>query len=117
MAVFAPAGFTDLVMAVVRQCRDGMRARIPMDDGEPLEVSEVTQGLRRDRVLSPLLFDIFSTAALEIVLVRFRGDVISLANISYGHGKGGPGHRWNSCRKWRGLCYIPRFWPSSPPLT
>ncbi|CAB1119068.1 unnamed protein product [Ectocarpus sp. CCAP 1310/34] len=72
--MLARAGILEEMIAVIRQFHDGMQARVRMDDGELSEWSEVTQGLRRGRVLSPLLLNIFFAAALELVLVQFSED-------------------------------------------
>ena len=57
--VLARAGVPSVMIDVIRQFHDGMRARVRMDDGELLEWFEVTQGLRQGCVLSPLLFNIY----------------------------------------------------------
>ena len=49
-----------------------------MDDGGLSEWFEVTQGLRRGCVLSPLLFNIFRAAVMEVVLQRFDEDDTTL---------------------------------------
>ena len=42
-----------MMIDVIRQFHDDMRARVGMDDGELSEWFEVTQGLRQGCVLSP----------------------------------------------------------------
>ena len=44
--VLARAGVPSVMIDVIRQFHDGMRARVRMDDGELSEWFEVTQGLR-----------------------------------------------------------------------
>ena len=66
--VLARAGVTSVMIDVIRQFHDAMRARVRMDDGELSEWFEVTQGLRQECVLSPLLFNIFLAAVIKVVL-------------------------------------------------
>ena len=54
-----------------------------MDDGELSGWFEVTQGLRQECVLSPLLFNIFFAAVIEVVLQRFSEDDIILENLVF----------------------------------
>ena len=81
--VLARASDPEGMIAVIRQFHDGMQARVRMDDGELSDWFEVTQGLRQRRVLSPLLFNIFSTAVIEVVLVRFSEDDTILKDLVY----------------------------------
>ena len=72
--VLARAGVPSVMIDVIRQFHDGMRARVHMNDGELSEWFEVTQGLRQGCVLSQLLFNIFFAAVMEVVLQRFSED-------------------------------------------
>ena len=81
--VLARASDPEGMIAVIRQFHDGMQARVRMDDGELSDWFEVTQGLRQRRVLSPLLFNIFFTAVIEVVLVRFSEDDTILKDLVY----------------------------------
>ena len=66
--VLARAGVPSVIIDVIRQLHDGMRARVHMYDGELSEWFEVTQELRQGCVLSPLLFNIYFAAVMEVVL-------------------------------------------------
>ena len=81
--VLARAGVPEEVIAVIHQFHDGMQARVRMDDGKLSDWFEVTQRLRQGCVLSPLLLNIFSTAAIEVVLVRFSEDNAILQDLVY----------------------------------
>ena len=75
---------------VIRQFHDGMRARVPMDDGELSEWFEVPQGPQQGCVLSPLLFNVFFAALMEVVLQRFSEDDTILEDMVFIYeGRGG----------------------------
>ena len=66
--VLTRIGVTPQMIAVIRQFYDGMRACVRSDDGVCSDWVEVEQGLGLGCVLSPLLFNIFFAAVLNVVL-------------------------------------------------
>ena len=67
-------GVPEKMLTVLRQFREGMRARVRTDNGDHSEWFGVTQGRRQRCVLSPLLFNIFFAAVIHAVLVHFSED-------------------------------------------
>ena len=58
------------MLEVVRQFHDGISACVRNDDGRCSEWFEVAQGLRQGCLFSPLLFKVFFTVILLVVLDR-----------------------------------------------
>ena len=74
-------GVPPQMIAVIRQLHDGMRACVRPDDGVCSDWFEVEQELRQGCVLSPLLFNIFFAAVLNLVLQRFSEELAILAEL------------------------------------
>ena len=78
--VLTRIGVPPQMIAVIRQFHDGMRACV-RPDGVCSDWFEVEQGLRQGCVLSPLLFNIFFAAVLNVVLRRFSEEPAILAEL------------------------------------
>ena len=68
--VLARFGEPQQMIEGIRRFHDGMRTCVRSDDGRCSEWFEVAQGLRRECVLSPLLFNVFFAAILLVELFR-----------------------------------------------
>ena len=79
--VLTRIGVPPQMIAVIRQFHDGMRACVRPNDGVCSDWFEVEQGLRQGCVLSPLLFNIFFAAVLNVVLQRFSEEPTILAEL------------------------------------
>ena len=79
--VLTRIGVPPQMIAVIRQFHDGMRACLRPDDGVCSDLFEVEQGLRQGCVLSPLLFNIFFAAVLNVDFQRFSEKPAILAEL------------------------------------
>ena len=61
--------------------RNGMRARVQLDDGDLSAWFDVCQMLRQGCVLSSLLFNIFFALVIIVVLYRFAGDPLIFSDL------------------------------------
>ena len=81
--VLAHFGVPPRMIKVIRTFHDGMRARVPLDDGDFSAWFNVCQGFRQGCMLSPLLFNIFFAAAIIVVLQRFVEDPLIVSDLVY----------------------------------
>ena len=79
--VLTRIGVPPQMIVVIQQFHDGMRACVRPDDGVCSDWFDVEQGLRQGCVLSPLLFNIFFAAVLNVVLQRFSEEPAILAEL------------------------------------
>ena len=79
--VLTRIGVPPQMIAVIRQFHDGMRACVRPDDGVCSDWFEVEQELQQGYVLSPLLFNIFFAAVLNVILKRFSEEPAILAEL------------------------------------
>ena len=79
--VLTPTGVPQQMMAAIQQFYDGMRACVRPDGGVCSDWLEVKQELRQECVVSPLLFDIYFAAVLNVVLQRSSEDSAILTEL------------------------------------
>ena len=72
--VLAGFGVLPVMVDIVRQFHDGMRAYVRLDRGRVSVWFEVGRGLGHGCVLAPILFNIFFTAFVNTIEERLRAD-------------------------------------------
>ena len=95
--VLARFGVPQIMISVIRQFHDGMRACVRLDDRVCSRWFAVEQGLRQGCVLAPLLFNIFFTAIIQLASTRFKADkgiMDALVHLRKKRGVGG-----SNCRR------------------
>ena len=78
-----------IMISVIRQFHDGMRACARLDDRVCSRWFAVEQGLRQGCVLAPLLFNIFFAAVINLASTRFKADKGIMDALVYLRKKGG----------------------------
>ena len=71
------------MIKTIRIFHVGTRARVQLEDGDFLAWFNVCQGFRQGYVLSPLLFNIFFTAVIIVVLQGFAEDPLIVSDMVY----------------------------------
>ena len=92
--VLARFGVPQIMISVIRQFHDGMRACVRLDDRVYSRWFAVEQGLRQGCVLAPLLFNIFFAAVINLASTRFKADkgvIEALVHLRKKRGAGGRG--------------------------
>ena len=79
--IFARFGVPPVMVDIVGQFHDGMRAFVRLDGGRVSEWFEVGQGLRQGCVLASILFNIFFIAVLNTTEERLRAALQVEANL------------------------------------
>ena len=95
--VLARFGVPQIMISVIRQCHDGMRACVRLDDRVYSRWLAVEQGLRQGCMLAPLLFNIFFEAVIHVASTRFKADkgiMDALVHLRKRRGAGG-----SNCRR------------------
>ena len=72
--VLARFGVPQIMISVIRQFHDGMRACVRLDDRVCSRWFAVEQGLRQGCVLAPLLFNIFFAGVINLASARVKAD-------------------------------------------
>ena len=91
--VLARFNVPQIMISVIRQFHDGMRACVRLDDRMCSRWFAVEQGLRRGCVLAPLLFNIFFTVVISVASTRFMADKGIMDALVHLRKKSGAGRR------------------------
>ena len=92
--VLARFDVPQIMISVIRQFHDGMRACGRLDDRVCSRWFAVEQCLRQGCVLAPLLFNIFFAAVINVASTRFKADkgiMDALVHLRKKRGAGGRG--------------------------
>ena len=95
--VLARFGVPQIMISVIRQFHDGMRACVRLDDRVCSRWFAVEQCLCQGCVLAPLLFSIFFAAVISLASTRFKADkgiMDALVRLRKKRGAGG-----SNCRR------------------
>ena len=79
--VVARFGVPSRMITIIRMFHVSMRARVQLNSGELW--FDVCQGLRQGCVSSPLLFNIFGAAVVEVIIQRFATDPVIVENLVF----------------------------------
>ena len=92
--VLARFDVPQIMISVIRQFHDGMRACGRLDDRVCSKRFAVEQCLRQGCVIAPLLFNIFFAAVINVASTRFKADkgiMDALVHLRKKRGAGGRG--------------------------
>ena len=91
--VLARFGVPQIMISVICQFHDGMRACVRLDGRVCSRWFAVEQGLRQGWVLTPLLFNIFFAAVINVASTRFKADKCIMDALVHLRKKRGAGGR------------------------
>ena len=89
--VLARFGVPQNLVSVIRQFHDVVRACVRLDDRVCSRWFAVEQGLRQGCVLTPLLFNIFFAAVINVASTRFKADKDNMDALVHMRKKKGAG--------------------------
>ena len=93
-------GVPQIMISVIRQFHDGMRACVRPEDRVWSRWFAVEQGLRQECVRAPLLFNIFFAAVINVASTRFKADQGIMDALVHLRGKGrAEGWGGSNCRR------------------